>query len=190
MREELAKRAAMRRLRQRLVDSVDESRPTSRPSVEELFPVWCALLSQDREHTVDFELVAFPPAASISGAYFRGQDRDLIVVEAKTSPFHQITIFGHEIFHLYRGGCRKLLPQGPPAATRLLTQVANQQAVLEALECAARSSSENPIERRADRFGVLLSAQCRCLLAPTSQPGTTPLAERIRTSLVPAEGRP
>ncbi|WP_138968341.1 toxin-antitoxin system, toxin component [Streptomyces sp. YIM 121038] len=149
----------------------------------DLFQHWCLLLSQDRARTVACELVPFPASSPISGALFRCRDRDLIVVEADTPPFHQIAIFGHETYHLYCGGCEEVLPEGRTAAARLLSGSASQQDVVEALEWAARSGGGKSIEHDADRFGVLLSARCRRRLAPGHSKAALPLARRIMATL-------
>ncbi|MBB5109867.1 toxin-antitoxin system, toxin component [Streptomyces spectabilis] len=173
-----------------MVNGLDSYQPSARADAADLFQHWCSLLSQDRARTVTCELVPFPAASPISGALFRCSDRDLIVVEADTPPFHQIAIFGHETYHLYCGGCEEVLPQGRTAAARLLSGNASQQDIVEALEWAARSGEEKTVERSADRFGVLLSARCRRRLAPGHSKATIPLARRIMATLSRVEHAP
>ncbi len=180
----------MRRLRRQLVDGLDPYGTSTQVDVADLFSRWCALLSRHRARTVTYEMVPFPSASPISGALFRCHDRDLIVVEADTPPFHQIAIFGHETYHLYRGGCEEVLPQGRTAATRLLAGSARRQDVVEALEWAVRSGEGSAVERHADRFGVLLSARCRRRLAPRHAPSTIPLAHRITATLSHVDAAP
>ncbi|WP_172385575.1 hypothetical protein [Streptomyces sp. MNP-20] len=195
----------MKRVSELLLGAVRDFR-TSPSGADELFPAWCEAMSEDRGKDVTYELVAFPPASEVTGICFPGRDRDLLVVEATAALSHQITIFGHETYHLYCGGCDLLLEDGSGAAGRLTTRdthgrEAHRQALLAAVELvsarlphcttiAARSHSTAPVEQRADRFGLQLAARYRRLVAPPGSVPNSPLAHRIKASLgTGAKGR-
>ncbi|WP_242438932.1 toxin-antitoxin system, toxin component [Streptomyces sp. CB00455] len=101
----------------------------------------------------------FPPD-TVSGLWLDMGDHDLIVVEANTSPLHQIVIMGHELWHRKEGRCgHHGSAAGAVAAARML---GDRWRVEDAVaHVAARTNPDQDEERRAERFGHMLAAKLR-----------------------------
>ena len=68
----------------------------------ELYAALCAAMSRRRGRPVVFRMAAFPPGTA-SGLWLDMADRDLVVVEERTAPEHQLVILGHELWHMKAG---------------------------------------------------------------------------------------
>ncbi|MEU3917602.1 toxin-antitoxin system, toxin component [Streptomyces sp. NPDC029004] len=139
----------------------------------------CAARSSGRE--VHLMLEEFPPG-SVTGLWLDMGDYDLIVLEANTSPLHQVVILGHELWHLKEGHCGHGSAAGAMAAARML---GDRWSLADAVaHVAARTEPDLEEERRAERFGRMLADRVRpCLERRRS---TTPfggVAGRIWASL-------
>ena len=70
----------------------------------ELLKAICACAARSSGREVRLMLEEFPPG-SVTGLWLDMGDYDLIVLEANTSPLHQVVILGHELWHLKEGHC-------------------------------------------------------------------------------------
>ncbi|MEU9997086.1 toxin-antitoxin system, toxin component [Streptomyces sp. NPDC050848] len=127
-------------------------------------------------------LEEFPPD-SVTGLWLDMGDYDLIVLEANTSPLHQVVILGHELWHLKEGHCGHGSGAGALAAARMLGDRWNLADAV-AYVAAARTEPDLEEERRAERFGRMLADRVRPYLERGR--GATPfggVADRIWASL-------
>lgn len=108
-------------------------------------------------------------------------DRDMIVIQEKTSPWHQLVIFGHEVWHMIAGHCGHHEP-GAAVAARLLTEDADLHAALQ--NVAARTDFQHAQEADAEVFGLELGAHLRGWVEGTGTAAPrSELARRIQASL-------
>jgi hypothetical protein len=144
----------------------------------DLFGALCAGMSAQRGRPVQFRLVPFP-AGTASGLWLATDDRDLVVVEERTDPDHQLLILAHEFGHMVRGHTGHRL-DGAAVAARLLADEADLRDTVHRV--AARTHLGEPEEREAEAFGLLLSTRCRGVLQARGHRGNGP-GGRIGTSL-------
>ncbi|MEU3250619.1 toxin-antitoxin system, toxin component [Streptomyces sp. NPDC006997] len=148
----------------------------------DLYAALCAAMSRRRGRPVVFRTAAFPPGTA-SGLWLDMAEQDLVVVEERTAPDHQLVILGHELWHM-TAGHRHHHVDGAAVAARLLDDGADLRATV--LRAAARTRFDLADEKDAESFGLLLASKCRALLAgsPTRGPlQRDDLAGRIETSL-------
>lgn len=126
----------------------------------DLFAALCAGMSLERGRPVHLRTVSFP-AGTASGLWLAMDDRDLVVVEERTDPDHQLLILAHEFGHMVRGHSGHHLG-GAAVAARLLAEDGDLRETVE--HVAARAHLAEPEEREAEAFGLLLSTRCRALL--------------------------
>lgn len=132
--------------------------PVSSP---ELFGALCEGMSAHRGRSVHFRLVPFP-AGTASGLWLAMDDRDLVVVEERTDPDHQLLILAHEFGHMVRGHSGHHL-DGAAVAARLPPGAADLRDVVATV--AARTHLGEREEQEAEAFGLLLSTRCRTVLS-------------------------
>lgn len=169
----------MRRLCGELVGELTLPAPAS---PDELYTALCDAMSRRRGRPVRFRTAAFP-AGTASGLWLDMADQDLVVIEERTAPDHQLVILGHELWHMKAGHCGHHV-EGSAVAARLLHDDADLQAAVRAV--AARSRFELADEKEAERFGLLLASKCRTWLEGSSLRGPVQrdrLAGRIEASL-------
>ncbi|WP_029386519.1 hypothetical protein [Streptomyces leeuwenhoekii] len=169
----------MRRLCGELVGELTLPAPAS---PDELYTALCDAMSRRRGRPVRFRTAAFP-AGTASGLWLDMADQDLVVIEERTAPDHQLVILGHELWHMKAGHCGHHV-EGSAVAARMLHDDADLQAAVRAV--AARSRFELADEKEAERFGLLLASKCRTWLAGSSLRGPVQrdrLAGRIEASL-------
>lgn len=169
----------MRRLCGELVAEL--TLPAPAPPAD-LYGALCAAMSRRRGRPVRFRTAAFP-AGTASGLWLDMADQDLVVIEERTAPDHQLVILGHELWHMKAGHCGHHVA-GAAVAARLLDDEADLQATV--LKVAARSRFDLADEREAESFGLLLASKCRTWLAGSAQRGPVQrdhLAGRIEASL-------
>lgn len=169
----------MRRLCGELVAELELPAP-ARP--EDLYGALCGAMSRRRGRPVHFRTAAFPPGTA-SGLWLDMTDRDLVVVEERTAPDHQLVILGHELWHMKAGHCSHHV-EGAAVAARLLSDDADLRDTV--LKVAARSRFEQADEKEAENFGLLLASKCRTWLEGSSLRGPVQrdhLAGRIEASL-------
>ncbi|MFJ3230589.1 toxin-antitoxin system, toxin component [Streptomyces sp. NPDC086787] len=154
---------------------------------DHLYAALCEAMSRRRGRPVRFRTAVFPPGTA-SGLWLDMTEQDLIVVEERTAPDHQLVILGHELWHMTAGhGSHHV--EGVSVATRLLGDgVETDRAALQATvqRAAARTRFDLDEERDAETFGLLLASKCRTLLAGSAQRGPVKrdhLAGRIEASL-------
>ncbi|MGI5459571.1 toxin-antitoxin system, toxin component [Streptomyces sp. CA-249302] len=169
----------MRRLCGELVAELTLPVPAS-PT--DLYGALCAAMSRRRARPVHFRTAAFPPDTA-SGLWLDMTDQDLVVIEERTAPDHQLVILGHELWHMQAGHCGRHV-EGTKVAARLLDDEADLRATLRAV--AARTHFDLAEEKEAEAFGLLLASKCRTWLAGSGHRGPVPrdhLAGRIEASL-------
>jgi hypothetical protein len=125
-----------------------------------LFTALCTGMSAERGRPVQLRKAAFP-AGTASGLWLAMDDRDLVVVEERTDPDHQLLILAHEFGHMVRGHGGHHLG-GAAVAARLLADEGDLRETVAGV--AARTHLGEPEEREAEAFGLLLSTRCRALL--------------------------
>ncbi len=172
----------MRRLCGELVAELTLPVP-ARPA--DLYGALCAAMSRRRGRPVQFRMVAFPPGTA-SGLWLDMADRDLVVIEERTAPAHQLVILGHELWHMKAGHCGHHVA-GAEVATRLLGEDPDEDALrATVVKVAARTRFDLADEKEAEAFGLLLASKCRTWLAGSSLRGPVQrdhLAGRIEASL-------
>ncbi|MFJ4621059.1 toxin-antitoxin system, toxin component [Streptomyces sp. NPDC088812] len=169
----------MRRLRDELVGELTLPAPAA-PA--DLYTALCDGMSRRRGRPVHFRTAAFPPGTA-SGLWLDMADQDLVVIEERTAPDHQLVILGHELWHMKAGHCSHHV-EGAAVAARLLHDGADLQATVH--KVTARTRFDRADERDAERFGLLLASKCRTWLAgPAAQERARRdhLAGRIGASL-------
>ncbi|MET9734179.1 toxin-antitoxin system, toxin component [Streptomyces sp. NPDC006458] len=163
-------------------DLVAEVRLAAPAAPVELYTALCDGMSRRRGRPVKLRMAPFPPGTA-SGLWIDMAEQDLVIIEERTAPAHQLVILGHELWHMQaEHGAHHVA--GAAVAARLLDDAADLQATV--LRVAARSRFELGDEREAEEFGMLLASKCRTWLADSS--GRAPLrrdrlAGRIETSL-------
>ncbi|MET7678097.1 toxin-antitoxin system, toxin component [Streptomyces seoulensis] len=175
----------MRRLRAELVGQLDRL-PAPVPP-EELYRSLCSAMSRRRGRPVHFRTSVFPPGTA-SGLWLDMSDRDLVVVEQRTAPDHQLVILGHELWHMQTGhAAHRADGLGVGVATRLLTDDTDRDALRAAVHrVAARTRFDQDEERDAETFGLLLASKCRTRMRGSSLSGPVrrdDVVGRIGTSL-------
>ncbi|MFI6010963.1 toxin-antitoxin system, toxin component [Streptomyces sp. NPDC051243] len=167
----------MRRLCGELVAEVKLPAPTA---PEKLYGALCDAMSRRRGRPVQFRTSAFP-AGTASGLWLDMADQDLVVIEERTAPDHQLVILGHELWHMQAGHASHSV-EGASVAARLLDDKADLRSTV--LRVAARSHFDQAEEKEAEAFGLLLASKCRPWLAVSSARGQRDhLAGRIEASL-------
>ncbi|MEV6174539.1 toxin-antitoxin system, toxin component [Streptomyces sp. NPDC051954] len=169
----------MRRLCGELVAELTLPAP-ARP--EDLYGALCDAMSRRRGRPVHFRTAAFPPGTA-SGLWLDMADQDVVVVEERTAPDHQLVILGHELWHMKAGHCSHHV-EGAAVAARLLSDEADLQDTVRRI--GARSRFDLADEKDAESFGLLLASKCRAWLAGSSLRGPVQrdhLAGRIEASL-------
>ncbi|KAB1145083.1 toxin-antitoxin system, toxin component [Streptomyces luteolifulvus] len=147
-----------------------------------LYGALCTAMSRRRGRPVHFRTAAFPPGTA-SGLWLDMAEQDLVVIEERTAPDHQLVILGHELWHMKAGHCSHHV-EGAAVAARLLHDEADLQATV--LKVAARTRFDLADEREAESFGLLLASKCRTWLAGSSLRAPVQrdhLAGRIEASL-------
>ncbi|MFC9281977.1 toxin-antitoxin system, toxin component [Streptomyces collinus] len=180
----------MRRLCAELVGGL--TLPAQAPP-HEVYRALCEAMSRRRGRPVHFRTAAFPPGTA-SGLWLDMTDRDLVVVEERTAPDHQLVILGHELWHMqadhvghHVAGLGAGAGAGAGVATRLLDDDPDQAALqATVLRVAARTRFDQTEEREAETFGLLLASKCRTRLAGSGLRGPVrrdDVAGRIEASL-------
>ncbi|WP_454321081.1 toxin-antitoxin system, toxin component [Streptomyces phaeoluteigriseus] len=169
----------MRRLCGELVGELTLPAPAA-PA--DLYRALCDGMSRRRGRPVTFRTAAFPPGTA-SGLWLDMADQDLVVIEERTAPDHQLVILGHELWHMKAGHCGHHV-EGAAVAARLLHEGADLRATVHRV--AARTRFDQADERDAESFGLLLASKCRTWLAGSSSRGRGQrdhLAGRIEAAL-------
>ncbi|MFF3482933.1 toxin-antitoxin system, toxin component [Streptomyces sp. NPDC002701] len=169
----------MRRLCGELVDELSLPAPAE-PG--DLYAALCEGMSRRRGRPVRFRTAAFPPGTA-SGLWLDMAEQDLVVIEERTAPDHQLVILGHELWHM-SAGHRGHHVAGAAVAARLLSDDADLRATV--LKVAARTRFDLADEKDAEGFGLLLASRCRGWLAGSAPRGPVRregLAGRIEASL-------
>ncbi|AYN38459.1 toxin-antitoxin system, toxin component [Streptomyces dangxiongensis] len=152
---------------------------------DELYRALCEGMSRRRGRPVKFRTAVFPPGTA-SGLSLYLTDRDVVVVEERTVPEHQLVILGHELWHVQAGRCGHP-GDGVGTAVRPLREDAGHSALRATVRrAAARTRFDLAEERDAESFGLLLASKCRTLLTGSASRGPARrdgVAGRIEASL-------
>ncbi len=182
----VSKSKEMRRLADDIAGRMRLCPPTTR---EELFAALVAAVAEIRGRRVVLCEEVFPPHTA-SGLWLELKTHDIIVVEKRAAPMHQLVIFFHEVWHMLKGDCG-LHVGGAAVASRLLTGDDDpRQAAAAAVSIAARTDFSLHTEQEAERFGLFMGRRLRSWLhgSPCSGPGHSAghddgIAGRIGTAL-------
>ncbi|MFD4245514.1 toxin-antitoxin system, toxin component [Streptomyces sp. NPDC058525] len=178
---------AMRRLAGELLADVRLSPPAA---AGEIIGRLCSAYARRRGgRTVDFRFASFPPGTA-SGLWLEMDERDLLVIEERTRPEHQLVIACHELWHVDEGTCDSHGP-GMAVAARLTGRQGDLSALLYSdaglteviRQAAARADHGDPAEIRAEIFGLHLGKLLRPYLPPPREEQFPEAIERIKTSL-------
>jgi hypothetical protein len=124
---------------------------------EETLRELCAVMSGLRGRPVRLRTAAFP-VGTASGLWLDFADQDVVVVEQRTAPGHQLVILGHELWHMAAGH------QGGP---------------VDGVAVAARTRFDQGEEAEAERFGLLLASRFRAW-TQSVPPGPDPACRPAR----------
>ncbi|MPY51037.1 toxin-antitoxin system, toxin component [Streptomyces acidicola] len=147
-----------------------------------LYSALCDAMGRRRGRPVQYRTAAFPPGTA-SGLWLDMAEQDLVVIEERTAPDHQLVILGHELWHMHAGHCGHHV-EGATVAARLLSDGADLRATVQ--KVAARTRFDVKDEQDAESFGLLLASKCRTWLAGSALRGPVQrdrLAGRIEASL-------
>ncbi|MER6015374.1 toxin-antitoxin system, toxin component [Streptomyces bluensis] len=147
-----------------------------------LYSALCDAMGRRRGRPVQYRTAAFPPGTA-SGLWLDMAEQDLVVIEERTAPDHQLVILGHELWHMHAGHCGHHV-EGAAVAARLLSDGADLRATVQ--KVAARTRFDVKDEQDAESFGLLLASKCRTWLAGSALRGPVQrdrLAGRIEASL-------
>ncbi|MCX5127800.1 toxin-antitoxin system, toxin component [Streptomyces sp. NBC_00193] len=137
---------------------------------------------------VEFRFAPFPPDTA-SGLWLGMEDRDLLVIEERTRPAHQLVIASHELWHVDEGTCGRH-GAGMAVAARLtgprgsLSDLLSTDRGLGSVvrQAAARADREDPAEIRAETFGLHLGKILQAFLPPPREEQVPEAVERIKSS--------
>ncbi|WP_406365780.1 toxin-antitoxin system, toxin component [Streptomyces sp. NBC_01546] len=179
-----------RAMRSLAADLLADARLTPPADVSEIIGGLCAAYARRRGgRKVDFRLASFPPDTA-SGLWLEMDERDLLVIEERTRPEHQLVIASHELWHVDEGTCGSHGP-GMAVAARLtgrhgdLSELLYSETGLTEVirQAAARADHGDPAEIRAEIFGLHLGKLLRPYLPPPREEQFPEAIERIKTSL-------
>ena len=158
--------------------------PTS-ADPDALFAALITAVSELRGREVRLVKEEFPHHTA-SGLWLDLPAYDLIVVDKRATPLHQLAIFFHEVWHMLKGDCGNHVV-GKAVAARMLSTGAELPELQEpARKVAARTEFDRREEADAERFGLLAVARLRGRLE--GEPGSVAMdrgriAGRIGASL-------
>ncbi|MFE4409330.1 toxin-antitoxin system, toxin component [Streptomyces sp. NPDC056821] len=147
-------------------DPVGEVTLPARARPGDPYAALCEAMSRRRGRPVRFRTAAFPPGTA-GGLWPDMTDQDLVLVEKRTAPDHQLVILGHELRHM-RAGHRGHHEDGAGVATRLLDDGTDLRA---AVRHAAARSRFALAEEEAKSFGLPPAGKFRTWLAGSSLRG-------------------
>ncbi|MER7977502.1 MULTISPECIES: toxin-antitoxin system, toxin component [unclassified Streptomyces] len=178
----MRKAKVMRRLVDTLVDEVRLPVPTT---PDALFGELIRAVGKGTGRELELVKERFPYGTA-SGLWLDLPDRDLVVVEQRATPLHQLAIFFHEVWHLETGTCASHVVGRPVAARMLSTRPDLPQLAETVRRVAARSDFSRVEEADAERFGLLAVTRFRMWLEGEDDGPSADLGEiagRIGASL-------
>jgi hypothetical protein len=167
----------MRRLAERFVAALTLPVPAA-PDV--LLQELTRLAAEERGREVVLRTEVFPPQTA-TGLWMELKTHDIIVIDQRAAPWHQLVIFFHEVWHMLHGDCGIHVGDDTVAA-RLPADEADLGTVV--VNLAARTTFDEQAEQDAERFGLIMCRQLAPWLegvADTAASGG--LAGRIGASL-------
>ncbi|MGW3662009.1 toxin [Streptomyces sp. NPDC005141] len=161
----------MRRLADALIDPIRVKLPAD---PEELFAALVTSVNEWRGREVLVHKAAFPPNTA-TGLWLERDTYDDVIIEERAALWHQVVIFGHEVWHMSQGHAAPPHQLGVPQDSQ---------------PAAARTDFSLRAEQDADLFGMLLGRRLRALLEASDHSvlasgadGAGDLASRIGAAL-------
>ncbi|MFJ4788598.1 toxin-antitoxin system, toxin component [Streptomyces sp. NPDC088794] len=148
-----------------------------------IFETLCQAMSKRRGRPVLLILRGFPEelANTTTGLWLDLEDQDVIVIEEKLDPDHQLVVLGHEFWHMSAGHCGHDLDGTAVAARAALTEEVDWEL---ARRVATRTHSHTEDELSAEGFGLLMGSRMKAWLAgPDTLQDLDDVARRISASL-------
>ncbi|MGW3627615.1 toxin-antitoxin system, toxin component [Streptomyces sp. NPDC000880] len=133
----------------------------------ELCEALCTAMSERRGRPITLKMTGIPPEVGVTGLWLALEASDIVVVEERAEPEHQLVILGHELWHMEAGHCGNHVG-GAEVAARALPD-ANWDDSL--LTVAARTHFKEADESEAEAFGLLLGSRFRSWLAGPNSRG-------------------
>ncbi|QIY77533.2 toxin-antitoxin system, toxin component [Streptomyces sp. RLB1-33] len=169
----------MRNLIGQLADGVSLPVPAA---PDALFDALIAVVAGMRGREVVLLKEEFPHRTA-TGLWLDMPDHDIILVDKRAAPVHQLAILCHEIWHMIKGDCGHHA-DGIPVAARVLSDRADVQRTVRAV--AARTEFHERAEQEAETFALRAVAHLRIWLE--GEPGSlatdrSQIAGRIGASL-------
>ena len=162
-----------------LVGEIDLPIPTDPDS---LFTALLAIVSRIRGRHVELAKEEFPHRTA-SGLWLDLESYDLIVVDKRAVPVHQLAIFFHEVWHMLKGDCGHHV-DGVAVAARMVSDRADLTEAVRRV--AARTEFSTGAEEDAEKFALLALTQSRVWLEGSPDTGSMDrqkVAGRIGASL-------
>ncbi|MER5468255.1 toxin [Streptomyces sp. NPDC002935] len=135
----------MRRLADALIDPIRVTLPAD---PEELFAALVSSVNHWRGREVVVHKAAFPPHTA-TGLWLERDTYDDVIIEERAAVWHQIVIFGHEVWHMSQGDAAPVHRLGASPGSQ---------------PTAARTDFSLRAEQEADLFGMLVGRRLRSLL--------------------------
>ncbi|MGW0825375.1 toxin-antitoxin system, toxin component [Streptomyces sp. NPDC002845] len=169
----------MRYLIGRLADGLNLPVPAD---PDALFTALVAQVSESRGREVVLLKEEFPHRTA-TGLWLDLPERDVVVVDRRAAPVHQLAILCHEIWHMFKGDCGHHVEEANVAA-RVLSHRADLRQAVRAV--AARTEFNERAERDAETFALRAVTHLRIWLegeAGSIPADRTRIAGRIGVSL-------
>ncbi|MDT0433889.1 MULTISPECIES: hypothetical protein [Streptomyces] len=149
-----------------------------------VFAALCAAMSARRGgRPVVLLLREFPAELenTTTGLWLDLKDQDVVVIEERLAPDHQLVVLGHELWHLHAGHRGHDLGGAAVAARAAMRERVDWDL---ARGVAARAHSQEAGEVTAERFGLTMGARLSGWLADPARPRPADdVARRLSASL-------
>ncbi|MDA5279963.1 hypothetical protein [Streptomyces sp. Isolate_45] len=164
---------------------------------EALMQTLCSVMSEQMPEKmrkpIRLRIRAFPDSTGASGLTLEGDKFILVIVEQRTHPEHQLTILGHELWHVKNGDCGHHGIPVAAAARRFGTDddIPWEELVRIAARSDSRADPNVKAEMKAEEFGLLVGSRFRSWLpGPRARDTITERtrAGRIASSLTARNG--
>lgn len=154
---------------------------------QSVFDALCRAMSERRGRQVVLVIREFPEtmANSTTGLWLDLENRglDLVVVEKRLTPDHQLVVLGHELWHMEAGHCGHSVGDAEVVARAVLSDSDHIDWPALARHVAARSHSREEDEVAAEGFGLLLGSRMSSWLATPGTRRLDDVARRIGAAL-------
>ncbi|WP_241266776.1 toxin-antitoxin system, toxin component [Streptomyces scabichelini] len=150
---------------------------------DELFAALIEVVSEIRGRNVVLLKEEFPHRTA-TGLWLDLPEEDLILVDKRATPLHQLAILFHEIWHMIKGDCGHHVA-GAAVAARMLDKRADLRHLQSTVvRVAARSVFDEQVEQDAETFALKAVTHFRVWLeGKPDNTDRTQIAGRIGASL-------